>query len=57
MSTRQKRDADEGIAYVTINGQQIDARDQHALDEAFKRVARLRDRLVVSYAKHFNEAG
>ena len=28
-----------GIPYVTINGQKIDARDRHAIDEAFKQVA------------------
>ena len=57
MRKRQKRDADEGTPYVTINGQKIDARDRPAIDEAFKQVARLRDRLVLSYAKHFDEDG
>lgn len=47
-----KRDAAEGIPYVTINGEPIDARDRQALDEAFKKVARQRDRVVASYAKH-----
>ena len=32
--------------YVTINGQKIDARDQQAIDEAFKRAARQRDQIV-----------
>ena len=47
----KKTDA-EGIPYVTINGEQIDARDRQALDEAFKQLARLRDQVVVSYSKH-----
>ena len=49
-----KRGADEGTPYVTINGQKIDARDQHAIDEAFKKVASLRDQVVASYSKHLN---
>ena len=57
MSKRQKRDADEGIPFVTINGEQINARDRLALDEAFKKVARLRDRLVASFEKHFAKDG
>ncbi|MDE2812802.1 MAG: hypothetical protein OXM01_07260 [Gemmatimonadota bacterium] len=57
MRKRPKRDADSGLPYVTINGQQIDARDRPAIEEAFKQVARLRDRLVLSYAKHFDEDG
>lgn len=42
----------ESVPYVTINGEQIDARDRPALDEAFKKVARRRDRVVASYSKH-----
>ena len=57
MRKRQKRDADEGIPYVTINGQKIDTRDRHAIDEAFKPVARLRYRLVASFEKHFAKDG
>lgn len=57
MRKRPKRDADEGIPFVTINGQKIDARDRHAIDEAFKQVARLRDRLVASFEKHFAKDG
>ena len=49
-----KRDAAEGIPYVTINGEKIDARDQQAIDEAFKQVARQRDRVVASYSKHLH---
>ena len=52
MSERFKSDADKGIPYVTIHGQTTDARDPHAIDEAFKKVARLRDRIVASYSKH-----
>ena len=52
MSEQFKSDAAEVIPYVTINGQPIDARDRLALDEAFKKVARQRDRVVASYAKH-----
>ena len=54
MSEPIKRDASESVPYVTINGEQIDARDPQAIDEAFKKVARQRDRVVASYAKHFN---
>ena len=49
-----KRDAAEGIPYVTSNGEQIDARDRHALDEAFKGIAKTRDRVVASLRKHFH---
>ena len=42
MNKRPKRAVAEDIPYVTINGQKIDARDRHALDEAFKQVARQR---------------
>ena len=52
---RPKREKDEGIAFVTINGQPIDASDPRAIDEAFKKIARQRDRLVASFAKHFRE--
>ena len=44
----------EDIPYVTINGEKIDARDQQAIDEAFKKVAQQRDRVVASYAKHLH---
>ena len=54
MSEQCKKVAADGIPYVTINGEQIDARDSQAIDEAFKKVARQRDRVVASYAKHFN---
>ena len=54
MSKRPKRDADSGLPYVTINGQKIDARDQQAIDEAFKRAARQWDQIVASYTKHFS---
>lgn len=37
---------------VTINGQPIDTSDQDAIDEAFKRIARTRDRVVASLHKH-----
>ena len=56
MSEQFKKAAAEGIPYVTINGEQIDARDRQALDEAFKKVARQRARVVASYSKHFNRA-
>ncbi len=55
MCKRQKRDDDEGIPYVTIDGQKIDARDRHAIDEAFKQLARLRDQLVLKHAQYFDE--
>ena len=51
-----KRDASEGIPYVTINGQRIDARNQQAIDEAFKRIAKTRDRVVASLRKHLHGA-
>ena len=51
MSEKLKKVA-EGIPYVTINGEQIDARDQQAIDEAFKRIAKTRDRVVASLRKH-----
>ena len=47
-----KRDASESVPYVTINGQRIDARDRQALDEAFKRIAKTRDRVIASLRKH-----
>lgn len=47
-----KSDAAEDIPYVTINGEKIDARDRQAIDEAFKKVAQQRDRVVASYSKH-----
>ena len=40
MSVDAQRRHDEETPYVTINGQKIDARDQQAIDEAFKRAAR-----------------
>lgn len=52
MREQCKKAAAEGIPYVTINGEQIDARDQQAIDEAFKKVAKQRDQVVASYAKH-----
>ena len=52
MREQIKSAASESVPYVTINGEQIDARDQQAIDEAFKKVARLRDRVVASYLKH-----
>ena len=51
-----KRDASESVPYVTINGAQIAARDQHAIDEAFKKVAWQRDRVVASWRKHLHRA-
>ena len=56
MSERPKRDADEGTPYVMINGQQIDGRDPCAIDEAFRKIAQQRDRLVASLEKHFHKA-
>ena len=49
-----QRKRDEDTPYVTIDGQKIDGRDQQALDDAFRRVARQRDWVVTSYTKHFN---
>ena len=54
MSVDAQRRHDEETPYVTINGQKIDARDQQAIDEAFKRAARQRDQIVASYTKHFS---
>ena len=51
MREQIKSAASESVPYVTINGEQIDARDQQAIDEAFKQVARLRDRVVASYLR------
>ncbi|MDE2812807.1 MAG: hypothetical protein OXM01_07285 [Gemmatimonadota bacterium] len=51
-----KRDASESVPYVTINGEPIDARDRQALDEAFKKVARLRDQALASLRKHLSRA-
>ena len=57
VSERQKRDADEGTPYVTINGKKIDARARQAIDEAFKKMARQRDRVVSSFEMHFAKDG
>lgn len=54
MREQIKSAASESVPYVTINGEQIDARDQQAIDEAFKQVARQRDRVVASYSKHLH---
>lgn len=54
MREQCKKVAAEDIPYVTINGEQIDARDRQAIDEAFKRIAKTRDRVVASLRKHFH---
>lgn len=53
MIEQKKSNTSEGIPYVMINGQKINARDEHAIEEAFKKVARLRDQLLASYEKYF----